>query len=239
MRPGLLIASLAVLVSCGGGSSGSSPASPSATTTSTPTYDISARGVPQFVSQRHVGLGGIARVSRYRSSAGHSYTDGSESCRSMKHYFTPKAGVDASTLVIFSPVTGVVLSTTPESSGCGTQVAIQPSVQPAFHVILFHVTLASPLATGVAVSAGQSLGAHCGTQTDSDIAVGVDTPQGYRLVSWFEVMTDALFQEFAAGGVGSRGDMIIARAARDADPLACSGDTFTTFGSLASWISLR
>lgn len=36
-----------------------------------------------------------------------------------------------------------------------------------------------------------------------------------------------------------RNDMIISRAARDADPLTCNGEAFTTFGTLASWVSLR
>lgn len=61
----------------------------------------------------------------------------------------------------------------------------------------------------------------------------------FRLVSWFDVITEAVFQEYRAKGVVARDDMIISLAARDADPLTCNGEAFTTFGTLPSWVALR
>lgn len=224
------------VAACGGDSRVGSPASPSV---AEPTYDIVGRGIPQFVSQRHIALVNIDRISRFRSAVGHSYTDSAEQCRSMKHYFTPKGTTNPATLLIYSPVDGTVRAFDPESSGFGFQLNIQPTVQPAFRVIIFHVIPTIPIAAGTNVSVGQLLGSHYGLQTDSDVAVGVNTPQGYRLVSWFDVVTDTLFQEYRAAGVVARDDMIISRAARDADPLTCNGETFTTTGTLASWVALR
>lgn len=203
-----------------------------------PTYDLS-RGVPRFVSQRHSSVANFRQISRFRSAAGHSYTDDVESCRSMKHYFSPKFGVSAATIQIFAPVDGTVLAIDPEQSGFGLQLAIRPAVQPAFRLIIFHLTPGLPLRVGDTITAGQLLGNHFGTNTDSDIAVSVNSTEGYRLVSWFEVINDAVFDELRAAGIGSRDDMIISRAARDADPLSCNEGTFTTQGTIPSWVSLR
>jgi hypothetical protein len=95
------------------------------------------------------------------------------------------------------------------------------------------------LRVGDTVNAGQLLGTHYGSNTDADVAVGVNSTEGYRLVSWFEVINDGVFDEFRAAGIGSRDDMIISRAARDADPLSCNGETFTTLGTIPSWVPLR
>ncbi len=157
----------------------------------------------------------------------------------MKHYFSPKVGVSAATMQIFAPVDGTVLAVDPEQSGFGLQLGIRPTAQPAFRVIIFHLTPGLTLRVGDTIRAGQLLGNHYGTNTDADIAVSVNSTEGYRLVSWFEVINDAVFDEWRAAGIGSREDMIISRAARDADPLSCDGETFTTQGTIPSWVSLR
>ena len=167
------------------------------------------------------------------------YHDDVESCRSMKHYFSPKAGVSAATMQIFAPVDGTVLALDPESSGFGLQLAIRPTAQPAFRLIIFHLTPGTTLRVGDTITAGQLLGTHYGTNTDADVAVSVNSTEGYRLVSWFEVITDSVFDEFRAAGIGSRDDMIMSRGARDADPLSCNAETFTTPGTIPSWVSLR
>lgn len=236
MRRVTLVLLTISVAACGGASSAGFPTSPSVAES---TYDVVGRGIPQFVGQRHMALANIDRISRFRSAVGHSYTDSAEQCRSMKHYFTPKGTTIPATLLIYSPVDGTVRTYDPESSGFGFQINIQPTAQPAFRVIVFHVTPSIPVAVGTNVSAGQLLGTHYGIQTDSDVAVSVNTPQGYRLVSWFDVITDTLFQEYRASGVIARDDMIISRAARDADPLTCNGETFTTTGTLANWVALR
>ncbi|MFQ5356513.1 MAG: hypothetical protein ACE5DY_08545, partial [Mariprofundaceae bacterium] len=53
------------------------------------TIDIAA-GAPQFVSTDFVALtNDINDISMFRSASGHDYSDSFETCRSMKHYFSP------------------------------------------------------------------------------------------------------------------------------------------------------
>ena len=202
-----------------------------------PTYDVDRLGVPQFVTHTYIELAKIQDISRFRSGTGHDYSDSVESCRSMKHYFKPTRGIDASAIRIYSPVEGDVLSVTTEWAG--VQIAIRPKSQPAFRVILFHVTPTVPLNTGTALQAGERIGTHIGDQTASDAAIAVDTPTGFRLVFWFEAITHEVFQTYQARGVTTRARAIITKAERDASPLSCSGETFANAGTLPNWIGLK
>lgn len=239
---------------CGGQSAGGTPTAPSpppvtpvpspSPSPSSPgpsqaaTWDPELQGLPRFLGTDYINLSAMAEISRFRSSAGHSYTDTFEQCRSMNHYFKPRSGEDWSTLAISSPVTGTVERALQESS-FGTQVQIRPAAQPAFTVVLFHVNPAVPLGTGTEVRAGQLLGRHVGTMTFSDVAVRVDTPRGMALVSWFDVITDDLMARYRARGIADRGEMVITRQQRDLAPLACAGEAFSGTDALSSWVTLR
>ena len=72
-----------------------------------------------------------------------------------------------------------------------------------------------------------------------DIAVRKSTPTGMRLVSFFDVITDELFEDFQQRGVVNREDLIIARDERDADLLICDGEVFTNTGTLPGWFTLK
>ena len=74
----------------------------------------------------------------------------------------------------------------------------------------------------------------------SDISVIVNDPshQG-RMVSFFEVITDPVFNEFIQRGLTKREDAIISKATRDADTLSCNGDQFITSGKLEDWVVLN
>lgn len=174
----------------------------------------------------YIELSRITRISRFRSAVGHDYSDDYESCRSMKHYFVP----GSYPVKIFSPVAGKIGYLTQEWAG--TQVGIQAGSR---MFIIFHVNVSASLKVGDSVTAGQQIGTHVGSQTWSDIAVR----EGGRLLSYFDVMTDAVFQRYRNRGVGSKSDLIISKAARDADPLTCSGDAFLTQGTLPNWIYLN
>ena len=76
-------------------------------------------------------------------------------------------------------------------------------------------------------------------QTTSDIAVGVNTPTGWKLISYFEVMTDSLFATYQTRGMSSRTNVVISKEARDGDPLTCIGGTFQGPGTLPNWVTLR
>lgn len=225
-------------IGCSGKTS-ASPTAPGPAASSSPTFDVDALGVPRFATNDYIDLSAIGRISRFRSSVGHDSHDDFESCRSMKHYFEPKASVSWGAVAIFAPVQGTVTDTLAEWAGL--KVTIRSAAQPAFTFAIFHLNPISGLAVGTTVAPGQALGTHIGSQTMSDILVGVSTPRGYRLVSWFEVMNDSVFHTYAARGVASRESAIISRSERDADPLTCNGETFTSFGTgaIANWLTLR
>jgi len=202
------------------------------------TYDVDANGIPQFVGVDYIELDKIYQISRFRSGIGHDYSDDFESCRSMKHYFQPNGSVDWSTVQIFSPVSGTVSIIWEDKVG-GMQVRIKSEEYPAFYFIIFHVNLTNPLNVGDLVTAGQQLGTL--SHTMSDIAVGVNMPGEWiwKLVSYFDVMTDSVFQNYQARGLSSRTDAIISKEARDADPLTCDGDQFTDSGNLENYVVLN
>lgn len=248
-RPILLVSWLAAALACSPSPTAPSPPitvatpPPEAAAPSPPTgpplWDVDARGVPRFVGHDYLDVSRIVQVSRFRSAEGHDYSDEFESCRSMKHYFGPdlRPGMDASTIPIFSPVTGEIVRTIQEWAG--VQIWIQPADHPAFIVKLFHVRAHTALTDGTRFVAGQGIGTHIGNQTASDVAIEVATPQGRRFLSWFDVITDALFDSYRARGVAGREQFVITRAARDADPLTCSQGAFLTRGTTPGWVVLR
>lgn len=198
----------------------------SGTTAPFPTYDLASQAIPRFVSADYTDLSKIEYLTYLRSSAGHDYVDDFETCRSMKHYY--ETTTPGSTIPIYAPLSGTIVGLTSESGGGGGhQVALRDPDHPAFTVIIFHVNLNKTYQLGEAVTAGQNLGTVGG-----DIAVGVNTPQGYRLISYFEVLQDSVFTTYQARGVASRSALTLSAAQRDADPLTCSGETFTSVGTL-------
>ena len=187
-------------------------------------YDLDRLGVPQFVNVNYIDLTGIKQISKFRSGAGHDYSDDVEGCRSMKHYFiTPNLST-----IIRSPIAGVVSKLDPEF--VGTQVQVVSDVQPGFIFILFHVGLIKPLSVGEHIAEGQILGTHSSNVTFSDIAVGVNTSSNkYRLVSYFDTLTDAAFAPYMARGVASRSQMSFTKAERDANPYECDTSSPANF----------
>ncbi len=229
------------LAACGGGS-------PSRNAL----WDIDKNGIPAFVKNDFTKLADIAQISRFRSGYGHDYSDATENCRSMKHYYAPyERYLDNGTVPVYSPVDGKIVSVTDEGHGSaeGTtnkQIRIRPDAYPAFTFVIFHTDLSGDnIRAGTKVNAGELLGyarlryPDLGeTAHDFDIAVWVDTPGGVRYVSWFETMSDTLFETYRSRGAASRSDFIISRAERDADPLVCDGSRFENGGTLPDWVTL-
>jgi hypothetical protein len=203
-------------------------------------WDIDKDGIPKFVNTNYIELSKIDSISKLRSSVGHDYSDSYEQCRSMKHYFMPKTSVDWAMVKIYSPVSGTITRVEPESIG-GTKIEIASDDYPAFRISIFHINLQGTRNVDDKISAGELLGTHIGSQTYSDVSVIVNDPtkQG-RMVSWFDVITDNVFSEYSARGVSSRSAMMISKSERDANPLTCSGDTFTTSNDpLERWVNLN
>jgi len=202
------------------------------------TWDIDQNGIPEFVTTNYIEIDQIYRISKFRSAVGHDYSDAFEDCRSMKHYFEPRGDVDWSTIKIYSPVSGTI--TRVENEWAGTKIEVASDDYPAFRFSIFHINLTAARNVGDKLDAGEQLGTHFGSQTMSDIAVIVNDPthQG-RMVSYFEVINDEVFNEYSSRGVTSREDLIISKTLRDANPLTCSGDTFVTSDTLENWIYLN
>lgn len=187
--------------------------------------------LPQFITRDFINIDKISCVSLFRSSVGHDYSWASpeEECRSMKHYFRPREDVDGTTLIIFTPTSGIVVRMREE--WIGTQVEIVPDAAPDFTIHIFHIFLDPSIVEGVHVRAGQPLGMHTGVTSAADI--GVRGPAD--AYSYFQVMTPQLFQKYIDKGVQSVDDFMLTKEERDNDPLECDGDQFLTRGTLPQW----
>ncbi|MBL7010961.1 MAG: hypothetical protein ISR82_07050 [Candidatus Marinimicrobia bacterium] len=200
------------------------------------TETINGSEIPKFVSTNYIEIDKISQISKFRSGIGHDYSDDFESCRSMKHYFQPNG--DWSSVKIYSPVVGTVSRIFEEWAG--TQVQIQSSEYADIYFIIFHVKLSNTLSIGDSVTAGQQLGSHIGSQTMSDIAVGIQTTDEWKLISYFDVLNQSLFENYQARGINSRDELIISKKDRDENPLSCNEDNqFANSGVIENWIILK
>jgi len=199
-------------------------------------WDIDSQGIPEFVSTNYIELDKIYRISKFRSSVGHDYSDAFESCRSMKHYFEPKPEVNWASITIHSPIGGEI--TRVEEEWAGTKLEIQSEQYLAFRFQIFHIKTTRTFTVGEHVSEGDLLGTHIGPETMSDISVIVNDPtrQG-RMVSWFETITDDLFTQYIQRGATSRDDFIISKELRDANPIDCNN--FGANDPLENWVVLN
>ena len=214
---------------------------------STPGYDLDGKGVPKFVNSVYIELNRVSQISKFRSNAGHNYSDHTqfglqaikgtdnrdEDCRSMKHYFIAP---DALTEVR-APVSGRVSGITGEAP-LGDQISFVSDEYPAFEFTVFHVVLDAALTIGQHVNEGERLGHHTGTETYSDLAVVVKTTRGFHLVSYFETLTDTAFAAFQARGVTTRESLIYTKAQRDAAPFTCGGPISFNTNAAADYITM-
>ena len=149
----------------------------------------------------------------------------------------PCSSSDWSSIKIFSPVNGTVDRIFDEWAG--TQIQIKSDQYPNLIFIIFHVKLLNPLNVGNKVVAGNQIGTHIGSQTMSDIAVVQITNSGRKMISYFDLMTNSLFQSYQLRGVVSRSDLIITAEVRNSSPLTCSGESFIASGTLENWAFLK
>ncbi len=192
-------------------------------------------GVAPFITHNYIELQYIEKISRFRSGVGHdySYTETNETCRSMKHYFVPYQNLDWSTIKLFSPVSGTIFKL--EAEWVGYKIHLWADAPENVEIILFHMNPKEGLAVGSHVTAGEIIGTYSGNDTSTDIAINY---QGH-LRSYFELITDDVFQEYRERGVTWRYAMIITKGERDADPLTCDGTTFLTHGTVPNWVELN
>lgn len=213
------------------------------------TFDLVNQAVPQLATADFTDVTTyIENISLFRSAAGHDYSDRFESCRSMKHYFSPRLEERLNDNVpVFAPFAGTIVLLNTEWEGLvddgvtDQRVFIRSESIPAVLTVLFHIDLmSSDLVAGSSVSSGQQLGyarmvRDGSVSNDFDIGAQINTSTGVRYVSYFELMEAGIFSGYSSFGA-NRSDFIITETERDADPLTCDGETFTSFGSISNWI---
>jgi hypothetical protein len=203
-------------------------------------YNLAGLGPPRVLNANYIDLSKIARVSRFRSTVGHSYVDGSgETCRSMKHYFQPRLSIDWTTVDVYAPASGTIFGIRPDGFA-GFQIMLRPRDLPALDVALFHVQVDAGIVRDSWVEAGDHIGRHASSSTMSDIATSIGGKEQGTLLSYFQTMTDAVLAEYQARGVQSREAAVISAAERDADPVPCVGEQpFFVSGKLPDWLDLN
>jgi len=199
---------------------------------------VDVNNPPKFLQADFIDLSKIYTISKFRSGDGHDFSGNGETCRSMKHYFTPQIdtsikptkAADGRTIPplpdgkhdidIFSPVDGKITDITQERFPVGEQIYIEPANAKDFTIRLFHIYKVDGIKKGVSVKAGQKIGVISGySATDISVEGG-----RYQFVSYFQVMPDNIFAEYQKRGVKTRDDLIFSRAYRDAHPIPCNQD---------------
>lgn len=193
---------------------------------------------PKFIQADFIDLSKIYSISKFRSAEGHDFSGNGETCRSMKHYFTPQIDTSikpqkaadgrsippqpdgAHDINIYSPVDGTITDIAEERLPVGEQLYIKPTSAQDYTVRLFHVYKVAGINKGVTVKAGQKIGVISGYSA-TDIAIEGGREQ---YVSYFQVMPDKLFAAYQQRGVKTRDEIIITKADRDANPVPCNQD---------------
>ncbi len=181
----------------------------------------------------------IYKISKFRSEAGHDYSNtwNGETCRSMKHYINDGRNMDQVTrmpirsfptadqpnIKIFAPFDGTITDISSEQTPIGKQVHVRSNLYPDYFGRLFHIDLLPEFnKVGVKVASGQQIGT-IGPKDGTDFSIEANILfKGPVLLSLFDEMTDAAFIPFANMGF-KREDFIISREYRDAHPLKCGG----------------
>lgn len=203
-----------------------------------PALVVNKLSPPKFVKADFIELDKTFSVSKFRSGAGHDFSMGGETCRSMKHYFMPQMDDAPSNsrnnglpsppngkddISIFSPVEGKILSISEEQTPIGKQVAILPDSAAGYRVRLFHIYLEDRIRSGTKVKAGEKIGV-IGAFQGTDIAIETNSIlSGGKFVSYFDVMEDSVFENYKKRGVKDKTDLIVSKEERDANPLQCLG----------------
>ncbi len=199
---------------------------------------VDVNNPPKFIQADFIDLSKIYSISKFRSGEGHDFSGNGETCRSMKHYFTPQIDVtikpekdaDGRSLPpkpdgthdidIFSPVDGKITDIISERVPIGEQIYIEPTNAKDFTIRLFHIYKVDGIEKGTTVKAGQKIGVISGySATDISVEGGK-----YQFVSYFQVMPDDLFVNYQKRGVNTRDDVIISKEYRDAHPIPCNQD---------------
>jgi len=227
-------------------------------------YDVENEGIPKFLDAHFTEMDKIEYIKRFRSAYGMEFSDDLEECRIMKHTFIPfeEYWLDKE-VKVYSPVNGTITSIgysflnssgtwNEYQSNIATIIKIQPSEYKAFTIIIKFVDIRDMgLYHGLQVSAGQHIGYACLRYVNKvtklpafNIAVEVNMcPSGTKMLSYFDIITDYVFQYYKDHGANSREDFIISKEERDKDPLICVFDHEVGYciydkGNIPNWVYL-
>jgi len=204
-------------------------------------YDIDIYGVPQFINTSFIELDKIECVKRFRSGFGDDHSDIFEDCRDMKNiFYTFEEYRTDKELKICSPVEGKIdLITQIPVNSSGTWSAVEKDLftivwirsneYSPFNVVIGWLDIRDMgLDIGAEVSAGQHIGYACMRYNGNllnapqlPIWLEVATLEGVKRISYFDAITDYVFDEFKTRGATSRDQFIISKEERDEDLLKC------------------
>jgi hypothetical protein len=211
---------------------------------STYVENFDPNNIPLIAKSNFTELAKFSRMTKLRSGVGHDYSARTpeydpthRNCKSMKHYFIPM-GVPRSnslyantphsfkwmSIKYFAPVDGTIQDTSYSKNPHGTEVSftIESSEYLGYHFRFFHVALDPNLKDGSSVQAGQQIGTIGDEEAWGEILVEVRiNADKLHLISFLQVATDKVFQEYKDRGVKTRLDATITKEYRDANPLAC------------------
>ena len=200
--------------------------------------------IPKIAKFNFSELDKLGRMSKFRSVTGHDFSFNTSeydlagtSCRSMKHYMIPVGAPRKNALVhvtphtfewmsikFFAPADGVIGDVIHSQSHGEPeqQFTIESAEYPGYYFGFYHVKLDPNLRGGSPVKAGQQVGTLGNEESYAEISVEarVNSRQ-IHLLSFLQVATDEVFEEYKARGVNSVLDVIITREERDANPIAC------------------
>lgn len=201
----------------------------------------------QFVQHDFVDIAKIGSISKFRSGIGHDFSNGGETCRSMKHYYTPAftsadmqqlsnqpkkqgkqlppAPTPDTAVAIYAPVDGRIADIKSEHFPVGEQIFITPDKAKGYSIRLFHVYPVDGIKKGSHVTAGQHIG-NISRLSETDISVQAGQING-RYISYFDVMPDSIFASYKELGIKDRSELIFSKEYRDANPFTCNGEQFT------------
>ncbi len=174
-----------------------------------------------------IDLSQIARISKFRSCAGHDYSGlninlEKEPISSMKHYveFSKQFLGSKNTVKIFAPFDGKI---TEVIEAGGKQIFISANKDPKWHFIFFHTSPLPNIQVGATVKSGQLIGyAYVSGWPTFDIAFKQFSFKGEIFDSPFMHMSNGVLKEYELRGVTIK-NIIIPKEFRENNPCPIRG----------------
>jgi hypothetical protein len=200
--------------------------------------------IPKVARFNFSELDKVGRTSKFRSVTGHDFSFNTSeydptgmNCRSMKHYMVP-VGVPRENAIyhltphtfewmsikFFAPADGIIGDVVHSQSHGEpeSQFTVGSTEYPGYFFGFYHVKLDPSLSDGSEVKAGQQIGTLGNEESYAEISVEARiNSREIHLLSFLEVATDEVFEEYKERGVNAVSDVIITKEERDANPIAC------------------